>query len=287
MRDADPFMIRAHVPDWEAQVADYRCASERTCQTSRDRRTVAYGAHADERLDLYFPAPTQLAELRPIHLFVHGGYWRAFSKDDYAFVADAITEAGAIAAIVDYSLMPAARMADLVGQVRRAARWLETEAESFGGDPHALSASGHSAGAHLASFLACRAAHEADAPLAGVRSVLLVSGLYDLAPITRSFLQPELQLTAEEVVRWSPLTAVPERQASIAVLVGERETAPFHEQAAAFVQHLQRSGIQNRLATMKGEDHMTIVRELGRPGSTCARYLKQTIGAFPPTDAAV
>lgn len=283
--EADPFMIRAHVPNWEANVADYRHASEATRRTNRDCRTVAYGEHADEKLDLYFPVATQPAELRPIHLFVHGGYWRAFSKDDYAFIADAITDAGAVAAIMDYSLMPAARMDVLVGQVRCAARWLEIQAKSFGGDPHALSASGHSAGAHLASFLACRAAHETNATLASVRSVLLVSGIYDLDPITRSFLQPELQFTEMEVVRWSPLNSVPARSTTIAVLVGERETAPFRDQAAAFVQHLQRSNIQSRLATMKGEDHMTIVRELGLPGSACARYLKQTIGAFPPTDA--
>lgn len=278
--DLDPFMIRAHVPDWEAHVADYRRASEFTRQADVNRRTMAYGPQADETLDLFFPAdaPSRAAP-RPIHLFVHGGYWRAFSKDDYAFVADAITDAGAIAAIMDYSLMPAARMEVLVGQVRRAAHWLESQASSFGGDPNALSASGHSAGAHLASFLACRAPDEAGVALPAVRSVLLVSGIYDLEPITRSFLQPELQLTQEEVDRWSPLNATPDRFASVSILVGERETAPFHHQAAALSRHLEQSGSPCRLTTLEGEDHMTIVRELGHPGSACARFLRQTITA--------
>jgi arylformamidase len=111
-------------------------------------------------------------------MFVHGGYWRAQSKDRYAFVADTVTEAGAIAALIDYTLMPKARMAGLVDQTRWAALWLKTKASSFGGDPAAFSVSGHSAGGHLASYLFARGQHEAQAaPIA--RSALLVSGLYD------------------------------------------------------------------------------------------------------------
>ncbi len=274
----DPFLIRAHVAHFEAIVAEYGEASAKTRAAFPHRRTVAYGAGRDELLDLYHPAAQPHGQgLRPIHLFVHGGYWRAFSKDDYAFVADAITAAGAIAAIMDYSLMPAARLDVLVGQVRRAASWLAGEAGSFGGDARALSASGHSAGAHLASFLACRGPHESERVATPVKSVLLVSGLYDLDPITRSFLQPELQLTEEDVALWSPVKAAPRPGAAISLLVGERETAPFHEQAAAFVEHLDEASTPGRLATVRGEDHMTIVRELGRPGSPCARVLADTI----------
>ncbi|UXN74064.1 alpha/beta hydrolase fold domain-containing protein [Devosia sp. A8/3-2] len=49
-------------------------------------------------------------------MFIHGGYWRAFSKSDYSLVADTVTAAGVIAVIVDYALMPAMRMATLVDQ---------------------------------------------------------------------------------------------------------------------------------------------------------------------------
>jgi acetyl esterase/lipase len=41
-----------------------------------------------------------------VHLFFHGGYWRAFDRSDYSFVARPITEAGAIAVIANYGLMP-------------------------------------------------------------------------------------------------------------------------------------------------------------------------------------
>lgn len=279
MNALDPFMIRAHVPNWEADVAGYQAASAATRDAFPTRRTLAYGDGPDERLDLYCPKDVRSDESRPVHLFVHGGYWRAFSKDDYAFVADAITAADAIAAVMDYTLMPGARMETLVGQVRRAAHWLAQEAAEYGGDPHALSASGHSAGAHLASFLACRAPHEPEVELPPVRAVLLVSGIYDLDPITRSFLQPELQLTADEVARWSPVAATPAVGTAIELLVGEKETEPFHGLAQAFCERLRQANSPAHLTTVPGEDHMTIVRELGRPGSACARHLAATIEA--------
>jgi arylformamidase len=190
----DPFEIRRHVTRFEEHVRDYDSASEATRRRLPSELNVAYGEGVDEKLDLFFPEFKSADAPLPIHMFVHGGYWRAQSKERYAYVADTIVGAGAIAALIDYTLMPKARMADLVDQTRRAARWLITNAASFGGDSAAFGVSGHSAGGHLASYLLARGPHEArTAPL--VRSALLVSGLYDLAPIARSFLQPEIQLT--------------------------------------------------------------------------------------------
>ena len=272
----DPFKIRAHVPHFEASVADYHASSAATRARLSALLDVAYGDGADETLDLFHPQ-SAASEPLPIHLFVHGGYWRANSKSDYSFIAESIVAEGAIAAILEYSLMPAARMARLVDQVRRATSWLQRRAHEFGGDPQAISASGHSAGAHLASYLVCRARHETEFPNNPIRSVLLVSGIYDLAPIARSFLQPEIRLTAEEIAQWSPCEATPRPQASVGLLVGGLETAPFFEQAERFAERLSSFGSAPRSSVIAGEDHMTIVRSLGRPGSECAAHLAETI----------
>lgn len=277
----DPFMIRAHVPDFESHLAAYRRASERTRQSLRGVRDLAYGDHPDERLDLYLPEEGEGPF--PVHVFVHGGYWRAFSKLDFAFVADAVTAHGAIAAIIDYSLMPKARMATLVGQVRRAVAWLAGNAGRWGGDPAALSASGASAGAHLASLLACRGPGEAAAGLVTpVRSLLLVSGIYDLEPITGSFLQPEIGLTAEEVAAWSPLSATPVPGAVVDVVAGADETPPFLAQGRAFADRLAAAGVEAGFATLPGEDHMSIATALGTSGSALAQHLGRTIAASLP-----
>jgi arylformamidase len=278
----DPFKIRALVPHFETSVADYKGSSAATRRRLAARLDVAYGAGDHEKLDLFFPDASAGAAGRPVHLFIHGGYWRANSKDDYSYIADAIVAEGAIAAVADYSLMPEARMAALVDQVRRAARWIGAHADEFGGDPGAISASGHSAGGHLATYLGCRGPHETAFPDNPVRSILSVSGLYDLGPIATSFLQSEIGLTPEEIARWSPCDALVRPDAIVRLVVGGRETAPFFEQAGRFAGHLAGLGLQPRLASLDEEDHMTIVRSLGRVGSACAKHLAAAIAASRP-----
>lgn len=273
----DPFMIRAHVPRFADHVADYHASSAATRARLTARLDVAYGDGPDDKLDLFFPEPAVSNRQAPVHLFIHGGYWRANSKNDFSFLADSIVAQGAIAAILDYSLMPGARMDALVDQVRRAASWLGRQAREFGGDPQTISASGHSAGGHLVSYLVCRAPHEAEFPRTPVRSVLAVSGLFDLAPIAQSFLQSEIHLTAEEIARWSPCDAIPRADSVVRLAVGGLETAPFFELAARFADRLSSFALSPRSSILAAEDHMTIVRALGRPGSECATLLAETI----------
>ena len=277
MSDIDPFRIRALVPEYEALDAGFASASAATRAKHRSQLDIRYGAGPRQRLDLFFPA--DFIEPAPIHLFLHGGYWRANTKESFAFPADTIVAEGAIAAIVEYTLMPGARMAQLVNEARSAATWLATHAAEFGGDAGRISASGHSAGAHLASYLAAKAPHEHAFPATPVRSLLLLSGIYDLRPIATSFLQPELHLTPEEVADWSPLEAEQLAGPSVVLAVGHQETEPFHLQAQDLCFAAARRGVAIERLTIPDHDHMTIVRDLGVPGTRMAGLLAECIAA--------
>ena len=89
----------------------------------------------------------------PIHVHIHGGGWRALTKDDVSFLAPVFTNAGAIYVALNFSVIPAVRLPDMVAQAQRAICWLHGNAHSFGGDPSRIHLSGHSAGAHMASVL--------------------------------------------------------------------------------------------------------------------------------------
>jgi arylformamidase len=262
--DPDPFRIRSHVPAFDDLVREF---AERSASTRARLRMaeIAYGDDPSETLDLFFPDGA--AANRPVHMFVHGGYWRMFSKRDFSYVADTVTNAGAIAAIVDYALMPAVRMATVVEQVGRAARWLGENIGSHGGDAENITVSGHSAGAHLCTFLF------EEGRASSVRSALLLGGLYDLKPLQSSFLKDEIALTDDEVGRFSPLTRRHRPDVAVSVLVGERETAPFHEQAASFAVRLAGQGLAVSSRTLPGADHMSAVRDLGLPESEAGRAL--------------
>lgn len=266
----DPFRTRFHVPDFDLIVADYVAASAKLRAEVASQIDIPYGVGPDERLDLFFPPARK--EPAPVHLFIHGGYWRANRKEEYAFLAAPVIEAGAIAAIVEYAHMPRQRLGHLVDQVRRAAGWLVAHASEFGGDASRVSASGHSAGAHLAFYLVARGPHEPAFPDLAIRDVFLASGLYDLAPLRRSFLQEEIGLTEEEAARWSPLAAEIRPGARLRLAVGALETAPFHQQARDLA-----AARHSPLVTLAGLNHMTIVREMGRPGTEAASALQALV----------
>ena len=277
----DPFRIRDYVPEFERLTREFVGATDEVRRRWRVQTDVPYGSHPDQRLDLYFP--DNETDERPVHLFVHGGSWRAFRKEDFGFVANTVCAAGGVAAIVEYSLMPAARMSVLVRQVRDSLVWIGRHAVSFGGDPSRISASGHSAGAHLASWLfeQERADGTPQLKLPPLQAVMLVSGLYDLEPVSKSFLQSELALTPEEVAEWTPLHGHPDVGPSVRLCVGERETPPFHQQMWDFERHLHQHQIAIQAGELPSHDHLTIVRDMGRPDTevgalleACVRYVR-------------
>ena len=97
------------------------------------------------RLDLYLPeAPEGLA---PLVLWVHGGGWRAGSKDP-TYAPEALGEAYAVASI-DYRLSQEAVFPAQIHDVKAAVRFLRGNAETYGLDPERFGAWGSSAGGHL------------------------------------------------------------------------------------------------------------------------------------------
>ncbi len=275
MSEIDPFNISEIIADFDAQFEDCRASSNATRRTLRSQLDIPYGSRPRQRLDLFFP-PGEAQNL-PIHMFIHGGYWRAQVKEDYVFVADGITAAGAIAAVVEYSLLPGIRMDEQVREIREAAAFLAASAATFGGDGSRLSASGHSAGGHLVTWLASRAPHERELPAIPVAAVMPISGLFDLRPIAQSYLQPELQLTAEEIANWSPIEAVPSTATHFELVIGHEETPPFHQQMQDYAFVLGRHGASHERRTMAGEDHMSVLRSMGRVGTPMWELLVEVI----------
>jgi arylformamidase len=266
----DPFRNRDHVANFDALVEEYGVKSARTRASAHIVPDLAYGERASEKLDLFLPKIS--SGVRPVHLFIHGGYWRMFSKNDFSFIADTITAAGAIAAVMDYDLMPEVRLNTIVGQAQNAVRWLAANIETYGGDPAQISISGHSAGAHLATF-----AFAEGAAVPRLKSALLLSGIYDLRPLQSSFLQPLIGLTEQEVILFSPGRLRHAAGVNVTVAFGARETDPFKTQGTDFAEHLGRHQAPATVHMLRDADHMTAVRDLGIPGSEAAELLVRTI----------
>lgn len=272
----DPYRNRDFIPDFDEIMAETATRSRELAARVDIRADIPYGPSPRERMDIIFPQrPVKGA---PLHVFIHGGYWRSGNKEDHWLVAAPVLAAGGIAATITYDLMPGTRLGAIIGQVRAAVRHLAALAPQLGADTARLTVSGHSAGAHLTAYLAATGPQENAPPdLPGLRGLLLVSGLYDLTEIPDSFLKYEAQMTHAEASAWSPLTSRHQEGPRRIVMVSEMDTAPFHRQGRQFNALLASQGLESEFRTEAGLNHLSIVLALGDPLTPAGRCLASLI----------
>ncbi|MEO3999383.1 alpha/beta hydrolase [Mesorhizobium sp. CAU 1732] len=276
MTGEDLYRIRDFVPDFDAIAAEIAARSRVLSEHARMRTDIAYGTRPREVLDLVFPEKP--AAGAPLHVFIHGGYWRSGDKADYRCVAAPVVAAGGVAAMVEYDLMPGQRLPMLIGQVRRAVLWLQNHATDFGADPERITVSGHSAGAHLSSFLAATGPdEEVAAALPDIKAMLLVSGIYDLSGIPDSFLRNEAQMTHAEATAWSPQTSTHHAGPRRILAYGADETMPFHQQARHLHDKLSAAGQSPDLLPVPHLNHMSVVLDLADVDGTLGKKLPDLI----------
>jgi arylformamidase len=242
-------------------------------ETLRARIDLAYGPSAAETLD-YFPAAKASS---PLLIFIHGGYWRMLDKSDFSWVAPPFVAVGISVAVVNYALLPATPLADIVQQLRRACAWLYSNAESLGADKRRIVCSGHSAGGHLTAMMLATdwAAMSAALPRRLLAAALAVSGLFDLEPLTRTeFLRKDLGLDAAAARELSPAFLPLHNEAPLLRALGALESGEFHRQSALIAAHWPSVG-ESALMDVDGCNHLSVCDALAAPGSplfeaTCA-----------------
>ena len=145
---------------------------------------LAYGGERRQRLDVYTP---RNAQHLPVVIFWHGGTWKSGDKTNYRFVGAALAARGFIAVVADYRLYPAVHFPAFCEDGALALAWVEAHIADYGGDPQRIVLMGHSAGAHIAAFVAYN--HEFDrqtgADPRDVVGFVGLSGPYVLVPDTR------------------------------------------------------------------------------------------------------
>lgn len=269
------YNARASVDDFDQYPRLYRALSDQAHASLACHKDVAYGPGAGERLDIF---PTSNPDA-PVLLFIHGGYWRALSKADSAFMAPALTAAGACVAVLDYDLAPAATLDHIVDQCRRALAWLHGNIADFGGDPQRLFASGSSAGGHLVGMLLAGGWQAAyGVPDDVLRGGLPISGLFDLRPLLPTHINAWMSLDEDAALRNSPLFHLPQSAGELVVSHGALETAEFARQSQAYLAACRGCGLPGRFVETPEKNHFDVVLELGQPGTPLHGAVLQLMG---------
>ncbi|MGV2292914.1 alpha/beta hydrolase [Trinickia sp. YCB016] len=126
--------------------------------TVTDVQIPGYEKHITLRL--YRPANKTAL---PIVLYFHGGGFVRGSLDEADFEARYLSEQlTALVVSVDYSLAPKHPFPAAPEDAYRAARWIESKARTYGGNPKRIGVAGHDAGGQIANCLAFMARDRGD-----------------------------------------------------------------------------------------------------------------------------
>ena len=239
---------------------------------------VPYGPTRAETLDI-FPAAQANA---PVFVFIHGGYWRALSSKDFSGVALGLQQRGITTVVVDYALCPTVTIDEITRQVRAACAWVLRHIAQHGGDPARVSIGGHSAGGHLTAMcLQTEWARDYGLPQDPFAAALAFSGLYDLAVLRYSYLQPMIQLDDGVIRRNSPAFAVRPCVTPLWVTWGGDESSEFARQSHTYHAAWQAVGNTALLQAQPGANHFSVIHGFENPHSPVCNWLAQNLQPTP------
>ena len=237
----------------------------------RLEKDIEYSNPAGHHLQLDLARPKSAVNC-PAILCIHGGGFRAGTRQGYDGLCVKLAHRGFVAATVTYRLAPAYQFPAAVYDVKAAVRWLRANASKYGIDASRIGVTGDSAGGHLAQFLGVTAGvseFEGDGGCADQSSaVRCVVNRYGPSDFTKSyaksvdaaevlplFLGGDLATALPRHIRASPLNWVTPNAAPTLLLHGTEDKYVAYEQAVWMRDRLQSCGVEARLVTFNGAGH--------------------------------
>ncbi len=212
---------------------------------------IPYGPTLSETLDV-FPG----AAGGPIVVYIHGGSWMALTSTEHSYLAPGLVRNGATVIIPTYALCPIVTIDEIVRQMRASVAWAYRNGERYGADPGRIVVVGHSAGGHLATRLL-----ETDwvgdycIPSTVISGACAISAMFDLRPIPFTSDQIVLGLTAEQILRNSPILNLPVDAPPLLITYGARQPREYHRQSVDFFRAWTAAGLAATCWERQGVNH--------------------------------
>jgi acetyl esterase/lipase len=234
-------------------------------------RAIEYAKPGGEPLQLDLAEPKTGSGPYPCILCIHGGGFRAGTREGYDKLCVTLAEHGYAAATITYRLAPAHPFPAAVLDCKAAVRWLRANAGKYHIDPARIGVTGGSAGGHLAQFLGVTAGvkeFEGEGNLDQSSAVNCVVNFYGPSDFTKSygksvdaaevlplFFGGNLEEKRREHIVASPLYWVTPDAAPTLCVHGTNDDHVAYEQATWIVDRLKASSVEAELLTMQGAGH--------------------------------
>ena len=233
---------------------------------------VEYSNPDDQHLQLDIARPSKGDGPLPAILLIHGGGFRAGTRQGYDNLCMRLAQQGYVAATVTYRLAPKYQFPAAVYDCKAAVRWLRANAGKYHIDPERVGVTGGSAGGHLALFLGVTGdvkAFEGDGGDADQSSkVACVVSFYGPSDFTKSyghskdaaevlplFLGGDLEKAHRRHIEASPLYWVTPDAAPTLCIHGTKDDYVAYEQATWMVDKLKAADVEADLLTIEGAGH--------------------------------
>jgi acetyl esterase/lipase len=257
-------------------LAAFLCLSSRAAElTVPDNvtfeRDVEYANAGGAKLQLNLARPKDVKGPLPAVLCIHGGGFRAGSREGYNKLCLTLAQRGFVAATISYRLAPAHQFPAAVHDTKAAVRWLRANAARLGIDPTRIGVTGGSAGGHLAQFLGVTAGVKEfeGADNSGFSSaVTCVVNVYGPSDFTKSYgksvdahvvlpmwLGGDVDSARAKHIQSSPLNWVTPSAAPTLIIHGTEDKYVAYEQALWMRDRLTACGVPVELLTLEGAGH--------------------------------
>jgi len=241
------------------------------------KKVWQYGTGPDRNIEGYLASGKGKL---PIHVFIHGGAWRAGAAADYAYLAEPFLAKGVHFLSLNFPNAPQVNgdLAIMGKDVQDAIAWIARHAAEFGGDADEIFISGHSSGAHLAAVaLTTRWEQQYGLRANLIKGAVLISGLYELKPVRLSSRSSYLRITDDIEQALSPQRYVAQVNAHVDIVHGSLESPEFKRQSREFAAALRQASKSVDLLITENYNHFETVEGLGSPFGAAGRLALRQI----------
>lgn len=250
-----------HVPETASIIAEWDRLSAEMRARHPQSLDLRYGPRERNRIDFL-----KAKDSGPTLVFIHGGYWQTRAKETFAFCAAGPMAHGINVALIGYTLAPNATLDQIVDEVRSGIDTLVAELPALGCDPNGMIVSGWSAGGHLSS-MSLSHPH--------IKAGLLISGIYDLEPISHSYLNAKLSLDDATIQRNSPMRNPGGVNKPLIIVAGSGELPLLRKQSSDFAAHRAAYGLPVIYEEIPKANHFTMMGELASPTGRLTTLMRQ------------
>jgi acetyl esterase/lipase len=234
-------------------------------------RGIEYANPEDQHLQLNLALPKNRSKPSPAVLCVHGGGFRAGTREGYDKLCVTLAQYGFVAATITYRLAPKFQFPAAVHDAKAAVRWLRANATKYNIDPKRIGVTGGSAGGHLAQFLGVTGnvpEFEGDQNPGFPSTVSCVVNVYGPSDFTKSYgksvdahevlplwLGGNLEHARIRHIQSSPLNWVTPDAAPTLLIHGTEDKYVAYEQAVWMRDRLNSCSVEVELLTLEGAGH--------------------------------